>query len=75
MKRTAVPDPLIAGLISQCLTSELPLEQRQAQLNALRQQSPGLAELIDRCTLEHLERTTNGLREAQRIQEIGRAHV
>jgi proteasome-associated ATPase len=68
MKRTAIPDPLVAGLISQCLTSDLPLEQRRAQLNALRQDSPALAELIDRCMLEHLERTTNGLREAQRIQ-------
>src|SRR2546421_527452 len=68
MKRTAVPDPLVTGLISQCLTSDLPPEQRQAQLKALRQDSPALAELIDRCMLEHLDHTRAGLREAQRIQ-------
>ena len=35
----ATPNPLVADLVNFCLNAELPLEQRHAQLKALRQES------------------------------------
>ena len=68
MKRTANPDPLVTELINHCFTSDLALDQRQAQLKALRQESPALSDFIERSALERLDQTRAGLREAQQIQ-------
>ena len=53
MKRTATPDPLVTELINHCFKSDVPIEQRQAQLKALRQESPMLAEVIDHAKTHH----------------------
>src|SRR5437762_8908126 len=68
MKRTATPDPLVTELINHCFKSDVPIEQRQAQLKALRQESPMLAEVIDRGLLERLDQARAGLREARQCQ-------
>ena len=70
MKRPApTPDPIALDLVRFCLRAELPLDQRQAQLKALRQQSPpDVGDLIDRSLLEQLDQTRLGLRQAQLSQ-------
>lgn len=69
MRRPATtPDSLNTDLIRLCLQAELPLDQRLAQLKALRLQCPELAENIDRCLLEHLEQSRLGLRRANQAQ-------
>jgi len=68
MKRPATPDPLAAELVNFCLKPELPLDQRQAQLRALRQESPELGDFVDRSLLEQLDQARGGLHQAQQSQ-------
>jgi proteasome-associated ATPase len=69
MKRPVVtPDPLAANLVNFCLRTELPADQRQAQLKALRLESIDLADYVDRSLLEHLDQSRLGLRQAQQAQ-------
>jgi proteasome-associated ATPase len=75
MKRPVTPDPVITELVNFCLRAELPLEQRQAQLKALRLESADLAEFVDRSLLERLDHTRNGLHQAQQSQAQLKAMV
>jgi len=68
MKHPVIPNPLVAELINACLASDLPLEQRQVQLKALRLESADLADFIDQKALERLDQAKLGLREAQKCQ-------
>jgi proteasome-associated ATPase len=69
MRRPATtPDPLTADLVNLCLRAELPLDQRHAQLKALRLESADLADFIERNLLELLDQSRLGLQQAQQSQ-------
>jgi len=68
MKRPATPDPFATELVNFCLKADLSLDQRLAQLKALRLESADLADFVDRNLLEHLDLARIGLHEAQRLQ-------
>jgi proteasome-associated ATPase len=68
MKHPAIPDSIATELVNFCLQSELPLNQRQAQLKALRLESPDLADSIDKNFLERLDQSRTGLLQAQESQ-------